>query len=110
LPFPFTDLSDARRRPALVISPDWYNKSFDDVVVLAITSRVPKRIGRLEIGIAQRDIDSGALPKPSVVKVSKIFTCHSTLVIKEVCRLKEEKTNQVLFALWRFLGDSAPPL
>ena len=37
--FPFTDLSAAKQRPALVISPDAYAVRHGDVVVLALTSR-----------------------------------------------------------------------
>jgi mRNA interferase MazF len=41
VPFPFTDLSDRKRRPALVISPDGFDD--EDVVFCAITSRLPER-------------------------------------------------------------------
>lgn len=41
VPFPFTDLSDRKRRPALVISPDGFDD--EDVVLCAITSRLPER-------------------------------------------------------------------
>jgi hypothetical protein len=30
------------------------------------------------------------LPKVSVVKLAKVFTIHSTLVIKKLCALREE--------------------
>jgi hypothetical protein len=36
VPFPFTDLSSSKRRPALVISPDAFNDQMEDVVVAAI--------------------------------------------------------------------------
>ena len=38
IPFPFTDLSRAKKRPALVVSADWYNTSRQDFVLAAITS------------------------------------------------------------------------
>ena len=41
VPFPFTDLSSAKHRPALVISADALNSMRDDVLVAAITSQVP---------------------------------------------------------------------
>ena len=37
VPFPFTDLSSSKRRPALVISPDALNDQMEDVVVAALT-------------------------------------------------------------------------
>jgi hypothetical protein len=43
------------------------------------------------------------LPKPSYVKVAKIFTMHSTLVLKRICVLRQEKLAEVLHELSRFL-------
>ena len=38
VPFPFTDLTGQKRRPALVVSPDGFDP--EDLVLCAITSRV----------------------------------------------------------------------
>src|SRR5256885_13254971 len=40
VPFPFTDLSSSKRRPALVVSPDWFNSSNQDLVLVGITSQI----------------------------------------------------------------------
>jgi mRNA interferase MazF len=40
VPFPFTDLSGRKRRPALVVSPEGFSE--EDLVLCAITSRVPE--------------------------------------------------------------------
>ena len=40
VPFPFTDLSSSKRRPALVVSPDDFNGRLQDLVVIAITSQL----------------------------------------------------------------------
>ena len=39
VPFPFTDLSATKKRPALVVSPDKFNEHAQDVVLVAITSQ-----------------------------------------------------------------------
>ena len=39
VPFPFTDLTSSKRRPALVVSPDSFNQAMQDVVLAAITSQ-----------------------------------------------------------------------
>ena len=39
VPFPFTDLSSTKKRPALVVSPDRFNAHAQDVVLVAITSQ-----------------------------------------------------------------------
>ena len=40
LPVPFTDLTSSRRRPAIVISSDQYNRATQDIVVVAMTSNL----------------------------------------------------------------------
>lgn len=92
--FPFTDLASAKRRPALVISPDTFNALKEDLVLAAITSQLTH--DENSVFLEKRDFLEGALPKKSMVKLTKLFTIHSALVVKKICRLKEEKTDEVL--------------
>ncbi len=39
LRFPFTDLKSAKKRPAVIISSDIFYKHYNDVVVIALTSK-----------------------------------------------------------------------
>ena len=41
--YPFTDLSGAKVRPAIIITPDEFLKRLDDVICLFISSVVPKK-------------------------------------------------------------------
>ena len=101
VPFPFTDLSSSKRRPALVISPDAFNDQMEDVVVAAITSQLTNEHA---VTIDQSDCVDGVLPKVSVVKLAKVFTIHSTLVIKKLCTLREEKLVGTLGELRQFFS------
>lgn len=40
LPVPFSDLTNRKQRPVLIISSDSYNDGTDDIVVVAITSQL----------------------------------------------------------------------
>jgi len=40
VPFPFTDQSGTKKRPAVVVSIVDYNTSRNDIVIMAITSQV----------------------------------------------------------------------
>ena len=42
LPFPFTDQSGAKKRPAVIVSSMSYNGKRRDIVIMAITSQVRK--------------------------------------------------------------------
>ena len=100
--FPFTDLTSAKRRPALVISPDSLNQLNQDLILLAITSQVTGE----EQGLVLEESDflEGKLPKRSVIKLTKIFTIHSTLVVKKFCRIKPEKVAGVLGRIRKFFS------
>jgi mRNA interferase MazF len=101
VPFPFTDLSSSKRRPALVISPDAFNDRMEDVVVAAITSQLTSEHA---VTIDQGDCVNGMLPRASVVKLAKVFTIHSTLIIKNLCALREEKLAAILGELRQFFS------
>ena len=101
VPFPFTDLSSSKRRPALVISPDVFNDRMQDVVLAAITSQLSSEHA---VTIEQGDCVDGKLPKTSVVKLVKIFTIHSTLVIRKLCGLREDKVTAVLGEMRQFFS------
>jgi mRNA interferase MazF len=101
VPFPFTDLSSSKRRPALVISPDAFNDQMADLVVAAITSQLTNEHA---VTIEQTDCVDGMLPKVSVVKLAKVFTIHSTLVIKKLCALREEKLAGILGEVRQFFS------
>ena len=99
--FPFIDLSSSKRRPALVVSPDGFNQQMQDVVLVALTSNVA---GDDQIAVDPADCIDGILPKRSSVKHVKMFTIHSSLIIKRVCALRPDKLDQVLSKIRAFFS------
>lgn len=71
VPFPFTDLSGLRNRPALVLSRDTYNQTTGDVMVVQVTGKTagPPRSGDYYL----LDWQAAGLMIPSVVR-AKIAT------------------------------------
>ncbi len=100
--FPFTDLTSSKRRPALVISPDFFNASGEDIVLATITSHITDDPNAIQL--SGGDFAEGRLPKKSIVKTAKLFTIHSSLIVKKVCTLKPEKTEEVLRSVREFLA------
>jgi mRNA interferase MazF len=100
--FPFTDLTSSKRRPALVISPDSFNGLRADLVLAAITSQLTEDPDA--IILQESDFVDGQLPKLSMVKAAKLFTIHSSLIIKKVCSLNQKKTDEVLSAVRLFFS------
>ena len=72
-----------------------------DVVLIAITSQEPDGNA---VTIDGHDCVDGELPKRSFVKLSKLFTVHSTLVLKKMCALRGDKLQEVLQGLRGFFS------
>ena len=79
IPIPFTDLSSRKRRPVIVISNDIYNRTANDIVVIALTSN-PK-VTDFSFSISSADLVRGKLKRPSRVRVDKIYTLSKTIVV-----------------------------
>src|SRR5438046_2940790 len=99
VPFPFTDLSSAKQRPALVISADAFNATRDDVLVAAITSQVPTALAPDEFMIPAAELTACGLPKLSILRLSKLVALHRQLVIKRIGVLPAPTLAQVLARL-----------
>jgi mRNA interferase MazF len=72
VPFPFTDLSSAKQRPALVVSPDTWNANQSDVMLVALTSQIPAIVTSGEVLLSPDDLRSGGLPKPTLGRPTSI--------------------------------------
>jgi mRNA interferase MazF len=99
VPFPFTDLSSAKKRPALVISADAFNSVRDDVLVAAITSQIPGALSPDEFVIPAGELTACGLPKPSILRLSKLVALHRQLVVKRIGALPAPTLAQVLTRL-----------
>ena len=77
VPFPFSDQTETKKRPAIVISSDKYNQIFSDIIIMAITSKTKQisDIGEYKIEAWQ----NAGLLKPSIIK-SAISTIEQRLI------------------------------
>jgi mRNA interferase MazF len=95
VPFPFTDLSAIKQRPALVISPQRLNDTRSDLVVVAITSQIPAALDENEMRLPDAELAACGLPKPSIVKFGKIFTIHQGLIRNRLGRLSQRTLEEI---------------
>jgi len=66
VPFPFTDQTATKKRPAIVVSNQIYNGDRPDVVVMAVTSQLRPNPAIGEVWVARWQ--AAGLLKPSAVK------------------------------------------
>ncbi|WP_420464325.1 type II toxin-antitoxin system PemK/MazF family toxin [Candidatus Palauibacter sp.] len=97
-----TSFTSSKRRPALILSPDSFNAAGEDLVLAAITSHITDDPNAVHL--RRRDFAEGGLPKASMVKTTKLFTMHSSLVAKRICALRIEKMEEVLASLRGFFS------
>ena len=79
--FPFSDLSKAKKRPALIISNDTVNKT-GDYLMVQVTSKI--RNDNLTLPINKTDFVNGKeLPLQSCIRLHKIFLLNESLIISK---------------------------
>jgi mRNA interferase MazF len=97
IPFPFSDLTGSKVRPALVISNDGYNGIYLDAIVVALTSNLTH--SQYKILITHSDLERGRLPVDSAVRCDKPFSVLQSKTLKVQARLTEEKFKAVQQAI-----------
>ena len=93
MPFPYTDLSGAKKRPSLVVSSSDFNSRNDDVICCLITSN-PEG-SQHSIRINNKDMENGYLEFDSKVKPYRIFTINKKLIYKVLGRLNSVKSRLI---------------
>ncbi len=89
VPFPFSDLSSNKRRPALVVA----DIQGDDVIMCQITS---KKVGdSYAITLATDDFKSGKLSMKSNIRPNRLFTGNSKIILYRAGTLKTKKLDEV---------------
>lgn len=90
VPFPFSDLSENKRRPALVVA----DLTGDDIILCQITSRPIS--DEYTISLEETDFSEGSLPHPSNIRPNKLFTADSHIIIYKAGIVVPEKLSAVL--------------
>lgn len=101
IPFPFTDQTTTKKRPAVVVSSTAYHRNHPDIILMAITSQIKSNMACGEVMLTQWE--AAGLLKPSVIK--PVFTTvEKNLVIKSLGRLHEDDRRALKKALQTILG------
>lgn len=103
VPFPFSDLSQTKLRPALVLAEvdrrDW--------VLCQITSNPYGDANAIEL--RGDSFQTGSLRVVSYARAGKLFTANESLVVAQVGVLKAEALKGVIEAVIDILGASINP-
>lgn len=98
-PFPYTDLSDRKLRPCLVLS----EEMGEDIMLCQITSqRLRKDEHSVELKLA--DTADGTIMIESYIRANMIFTASKAQIRRKLCRVKDDKYRQVTNAITKIIA------
>jgi len=99
VPFPFSDLSASKKRPALVVA----SLAGGDVILCQITSQ-PIR-DSYALAIEENDFTTGGLHRPSNARPNRLFTSDPSLILYRAGSLVPAKTDTIINAIIEILRD-----
>jgi mRNA interferase MazF len=99
VPFPFSDLTESKRRPTLVIA----DLDGDDVILCQITSRTTK--DKYSIILEGSDFSEGSLRQASNIRPNRLFTADTHIILYRVGKLKQKKITEVMSSIIKIIAD-----
>jgi mRNA interferase MazF len=99
VPFPFSDLSGNKKRPAFVIA----DLPGDDIILCQITTKYNSDL--LALPLNTNDFSTGFLPVDSYIRPNKIFTADKNLILSVAGHLNESKINEVQNAIINIISS-----
>lgn len=97
-PFPFSDLSAAKKRPALVVAA----LTGDDVVLCQITSQSVR--DDYALALADDDFDNGGLRQSSNIRPNRLFTADTKIILYRAGKISNAKMGDVREKLMMILA------
>jgi mRNA interferase MazF len=98
VPFPFSDLSNAKKRPALVVAA----LTGDDVILCQITSKAVA--DSYALPIADSDFTSGSLRQDSNIRPNRLFTADSTIILYRAGVLAPTRVRETVAKIVQILS------
>lgn len=98
VPFPFSDLSRTKMRPAVVLA----DAGRDDWILCQITSNPYG--DEKAIVVSEEDFQSGALRVTSYARPGKLFTANASLIVESVGLLKKTIVKKVIESVVELLN------
>jgi mRNA interferase MazF len=100
VPFPFSNQTTTKKRPAIIISSARYNAASQDIIIMAVTSRLEKVLSIGECRI--HNWQEAGLLKPSSIK-PVLSTIEQKLVLKKLGSLSIDDLTSLNAALKNLL-------
>jgi mRNA interferase MazF len=103
VPFPFSDLTSSKLRPAVVLA----ETGRSDWVMCQITSNPYADTSAVEI--KDEDFNAGTLKLTSYARPGKLFTANESLIVSEIGVLKKDALEKIIGAVVKLIQSSIQP-
>jgi len=99
--FPFSNFKNEKVRPSIVVSNSVYNRKFDDIIVVPLTSNLEFR--DYAISLTNQDLETGKIIKESKIKVDRIFSINKKAVQMIIGRINREKFSSIKEMIYKLV-------
>ncbi len=90
VPFPFSDLSETKLRPAIVLA----DVGREDAILCQVTGN--RYADPIAMELLTADFASGSLQRTSYARPGKLFTASGGLIVREVGILRPESLSRLI--------------
>lgn len=97
IPFPYSDLTGAKLRPALIIS----NSTLKEDYICCLVTSKPTKDG---IELSKNTFEKGTLPFASRVKTFRLFTINDRIIRKKLCSVTPVFHNKIVRSVNEYLS------
>ncbi|MFN8353981.1 MAG: type II toxin-antitoxin system PemK/MazF family toxin [Spirosomataceae bacterium] len=98
LPFPFSDLSASKRRPALVLA----DLQGDDIILCQITSQFNR--DQYAVELTQNDLAVGSLSVQSAIRPNRLFTADKKIIAYSLGHISASKYQEVIQRIYSLIS------
>lgn len=102
VPFPFSDQSGRKVRPAIVISNNEFNKNSDDVLIVAVTSNLSK--DKYTLNLSTNDLEEGRLSTACCIKIENVLKIDKELIIKKIGKIKINILKSIISKIFEIIN------
>ncbi|MEI6415482.1 MAG: type II toxin-antitoxin system PemK/MazF family toxin [Pseudomonadota bacterium] len=106
VPFPFSDLTQCKKRPSVIVSPAVYQQTRPDCILLAITGQIRSPLSYGE-AVIQAWREAGLL-KPSLFK-PLVFTLEQSGILRKLGSLTEIDQETLHHILQQIIQQNGQP-
>jgi mRNA interferase MazF len=96
-PFPFSDLSATKKRPALVVA----TLTSNDIILCQITSQAVR--DSYAVPLSDHDFSSGGLRQASNIRPNRLFTAETSIILYRAGTISTAKLQEVRTKLIQLL-------